>query len=320
MAITIAATAASLNQFHSTFNNDIIQTMRQGLEFESRPDIQAVPAEHTYSAPNVSLSDLVQAYQWQFTPNNSETFDSVENVLQPIKVDILYTAEQLEKFYDKWQTNWFELGKNPLEWTFPRYMWEMVILPKVIEEINLNSWKGEYSAPTPGSAGNSINSVDGYAKKIADAITAGNLTPLATGPLLANTMVDQVEGFCDAIPTPYRDQPGFIYMSKTNAKKYFRDYRGLFGFGAGVGTNQNEDLRVDMTNKNVVGIAAMEGSDRIFFSPATTGNIIYGTKRGMPLLPVIRWEPHERTIKGFAEFYRFYGFEYWGHLFVNDQA
>jgi len=320
MAITIAATADSLNQHHVVYKNEIVQALRQGLEFESR--FNAVPCEYMYSPPNISVTDLVQPYQHAFTPNNNETFDAVESILQPIKIDIQYTAEELEKFYDKWAVNWFELGdgKNPLEWTFPRYMWNEVILPKVIEEMNSNSWSGVYAAPTPGTAGNSVDSVDGYAKKIADAITAGDLTPVNTGAFVATTMVDQIEAWCDALPVPYRDAAGDIYMSKTNAKLYWRDYRANFGTGAGVGNNQNPDLRVDMTNKRVVGIAAMEGSDRIFFSPEVTRNHIYGVKRGQSLLPMIRWEPFERTLKGMAEFYRFYSFEYWGHLFVNDQT
>ena len=321
MPITISGTADALNQFHTTFAANIKKAWMEGLELENR--ITPTPCEHTYAAPNVTLSDIVQPWQVAFTPNNSETFDSVENVLKPIKIDIQYTILEIEKFFDKWKVEWVELGggKSPLEWTFPRYMWEKCILPKVVHEMNSNAWHGVYAAPTPGTPGASVDSVDGFGKVIADAITATDITPITTGPPVSTTMVAQVETFCDGIPQPYRDAPGSIYMSKTNARLYARDYRNKYGYGVGVSGNTNEALMVDATNKRIIGLANMEGSDRWWFSPeAGTNNIIFGVKKGLPSLPIIRWEQFERTIKGMAEFYRFYGFDYWDLVFVNDQA
>jgi len=69
-----------------------------------------------------------------------------------------------------------------------------------------------------------------------------------------------------------------------------------------------------------MGVNAMEGSQRIIFCPDVTKNMIWGTRRGYSTYPQIRWEARQRTLEGMAEFYRFYGFEYWNHLFVNDQA
>jgi len=313
----IQAQATSLNRHAVTYASEMKQELRQSSEFERMLTPRA--CDHTYSAPNVSISEIVQQYQWKFTPKSSATFDAVDNTLQKIKIDVNFTADDLEKFWDSWKVEWHELGKDPMEWSFHRYLYDVVITPKIIEEMNRNAWAGEYVAPTDGVAGVSINSVDGYRKKIADAITAGKVVPITTGALVDSTMVNQTETFTDSIPQPYRDLPGVIKMSKTHARNYYRDYRANFGTGNGV-INPNDELRIDATQKRIEGVAAMEGSDRMIFVPTNSRNMIWGTRKGYSSFPMIRWEKFERSIKGLAEFYRFYGFEYWNNLFVNDQV
>ena len=319
MAVTVAAASDALNQFAVEKKNEISQKLRQGVEFENMMTVRA--CDNTYSAPNAVVTDVIQPYQWQFTHKGDVTLDAVDNKLVKIKVDILLTGDDLEKFWDTYMVEWHEIGKDPMEWNFGRYMYDEVYMPKIIEEMNKNAWSGVYAAPTAGTAGTSLGSVDGYAKKIADAVTAGDLTEYATGAWVDNTTVNQVETWLDSLPIPYRDAPGVIYMSNTRAKKYARDYRDKFGTGNGVAGNENNDLRVDATNKKIVSINAMEGSDRIMFSPTSTKNMIWGTRRGFETTFNLRWiQTDARVIKGTAEVYRFYGFEFWDHLFVNDQA
>lgn len=317
--ITIDAAVTSLNRHATMYKPQIAQTFRTGLEFEGAMTPRA--ADKVWSAPNVSVQDIVQSYQWQFTPNMTAEFSGNDLELQQIKGDILITAEDLEKFWDSWMVEWYEVGRDANEWSFPRYIFDQVLMPKILEEMNKNAWAGERVAPTPGTAGNSIDSVDGYKKFIEDAITAGDLTEYATGVFTSTTIVDQIESWCDSLPVNYRDAAGTIYMSKTLAKMYWRNYRSKFGTGNGVGDNPNNELRVDMTGKQIMGMNAMEGSSRIFFYPAATNNGVWGTRRGFPTYPAVRLHKNStRSIQMTFELYRFYGFEYYGHLFVNDQA
>lgn len=318
MSLTIAAAADTLNRYAVQYNPDIQQKLRQGLEWERMMPVRA--CDNTYSAPNAVVTEVLQAYQSGFTPKGDVTFDAVDNKLQKIKLDMRITGDDLEVFWDSWMVEWHEIGKDPDTFTFPRYMYEKVVLPKLIEELNTNAWSGSYTAPTAGTAGNSANSVDGYKTKIEAAITASDLTEYATGALVESTMVNQIETWIDSLPIPYRNAPGNIYMSPTNAKKYYRDYRAKFGAGVGTDNNNNVELRIDATNKNIVSINSMEGSNRIMFSPTLADNIIWGTRRGFPTYPEIRFQYFEREIKLLGEFYRFYGFQFWEHLFVNDQA
>lgn len=317
MAINIATAAASLNLHHRTYDTMIQQKARIGMKTEAALSVQ--PTDRTYVAPNVEVTDLVQAYQKGFTPSGDLDFNAVENTLQKLKVDIVYETDDLDQFWDKWLLKVDELGKSRLQYTFPDYMYQEVMLPKIIENMELKvAYKGVFVAPTAGTPGLTLNACDGLGVKIAAAITAGSLTPIATGALVASTMVDQLESFCDALPEPYRDMPGTILMSTNNARRYWRDYRNKFGTGNSNMGNANEQLNVDATEKRIIGLPSMTGSNRIIYS--TPGNLMYGLKRGGSYLPQIRWQEFERTLKGLAEFHRFYGVRFWANTFVNDQA
>lgn len=317
MSVTISGTAAALNLHQRTYSKNISQTLRQGLVLENL--MTPVQADRVYTEPNVSIGDVIQAFQCQFTPKGDAVFDAVDNWINPMKIDIQFACADLEAFRDSWMAEWVEDGRSRTEWSLPRYIYDQVVLPKAIEELELKiSYKGVYVAPTPGTAGLTINAVDGLGTKIAAAITAGLLTPIATGALVAATMREQVETMLDAIPIPFRDLPGDIYMSPTRARQYARDYRSEFFTAPGLGVNGSEKLSVDYTNKTIVPIPAMEGSNRIIVAPK--GALIVGYKKGTPRFPVIRWQEQDRVLKGLAEFDRFYGARYWGNIFVNDQA
>lgn len=313
----IAAAANSLNREATSYKRKISQDLRQKLEFEKVATPRA--CDKVWSAPNVTAGEFLQAYQSEFTPKGSVNFDAVENRLQKIKIDIQYNADDLEKFYDSWMVEWFEVGKKEGEWSFPKYIYKEVIMPKVEEELNHNAWHGVRVEPTEGTAGTSISSVDGYNKRIIDAIDDGDLTAIATGAWVESTMVSQVEAFCSGIPSPYKDLPGEIWMAPALADMYWRNHRDEFGYGNGVSGNENNELRVGRTGKKIVAKKGMAGSNRIMFT--LKGNTIWGTRRGYNTYPVIRWKDGGiRKLLGAAEFYRFYGWEYWNTVFVNDQV
>lgn len=319
MAITIDSAATGLLQVQRTYGAQIWQEKRVNMEWEPSLPVRATDKTHTEA--NATVAEILQPYQWQYTPKGGVDFNAVENTLKPIKADVKITADDLEKFWDSWKVEWFDVGKDALMYSFPRYLYETLYIDKIVEELNQMAWSGVYAAPTPGTAGSSISSVDGFKKKIADAVTGSLLSEIATGALLGGTMVDQVESFCDGIPQPYRDLPGELRMSSTNARRYWRNYRDNFGTGNGVSGNDNNQLRVDATNKRIKPVISMDttSSDRIIFVPDGLPGLIWGTRRGFPQMLNLRWESQERIVKGLGEFYRFFGATYWEFVFVNDQ-
>lgn len=317
--LTIGATNAAINQHLVTFAPQVKQVFRTGLEFESM--LPFVSADEVYTASNVSLGDIVQPYQPRFTPNNVENWDAVSNTLRPIKIDLEFTEEQLQKFYDKWKNMWFEAGKDPLEWSYPRYIIEQVVAPKYREEINRAEWLGEYVEPTLGTPGASLESLDGFKIKIENAITAGSLTPVASGSYTASDIRSKLEDWMMAMPTAVRGRAGTVLMSDTWARKYYFDFRGDFNAAtwasleaAGMG------LMIDGFPVRVKGIKAMEGSNRWIYLPDGEQNMILGTRNGYPRDPQFIFDTDLYSLKAKAVIYRFCGFEFWDNLYVNDQA
>jgi hypothetical protein len=318
-AISIEATAAGLNQFATRFGPRINSLMRQGLEFER--ELPFVGADYAYTGQDVAVGDILQPYQSGFTPNNTENFDGIDNFLRPIKADLQFTAEQLEKFFSRWKYDWFTPDAADIERGYSAYMINQVIMPKLLEELNLASWAGDYVAPTPGTPGAVLESVDGFAKNIMAQVTANRLSEIGTGVLVASTMVAQVREFCNEVPQPYRYKSGKIFMSKTRAQEYSDQYKLDYKLNSAVIESADGlRLRVDDYNKTIVGITAMEGSDRIILVIDNEPSMIIGTREGYPQYFQFRFQQFDRTLKCMAEIYRFYGFETCLHMFVNDQV
>lgn len=318
-AVTIASTNAAINQHMVQFAAETKQVFRVGLEFEN--DLPFVTADEVYTAENVTIGDIMQPYQPRFTPNNTESWNAVSNTLMPIKMDLEFTEEQLLKFYDKWRNTWFEAGKNPMEWSYPRYIIEQVVAPKYREEMNRAAWLGEYLAPTLGTPGASLDSVDGFKIKIANAITAGSLVPVNSGSYTASDIRSKLEDWMMAMPDAVRGMGGTVYMSDSWARKYYFDFRGDFNTAtwsnlqaAGMG------LMIDGFPVKIKGVKAMEGSNRWIFLPDNQQNMIIGTRRGYPRDPQFIFDTDLYTLRAKAVVYRFFGFEFWDNLYVNDQA
>ena len=317
-AVTIASTNDALNQHMVQFAAETKQVFRVGLEFET--DLPFVTADEVYTADNVSLGDIVQPYQPRFTPTNAESWGAVSNSLRPIKIDLEFTEEQLLKFFDKWKNMWFEAGKNPTEWSYPRYIMEQVVAPKYREEMNAIAWNGEYVAPTLGTAGASLESCDGFRIGIENAIDNGDLTPVNSGSYTASDIRSKLEDWMMAMPDAVRGRGGTVYMSDSWMRKYYYDFRGDFSTATWANLQAMGGLTVDGFPVLIKGIKAMEGSDRWIYQPDNQENMIIGTRRGYPRDPQFIFDTDLYTLRAKAVVYRFFGFSFWDNLYVNDQA
>jgi hypothetical protein len=317
--INITTTGNALGQYCVKFGDQINQTVRTGLELEGA--LPKIDCDYAYQGQDVTVSDIIQPYQKAFTPNNTESFDGVLNILQIGKIDLEFDWEQMETFFDKWRCNWFEAGMDEDEWSYPRYIIDEVILPKIIEELNTLSYQGVYAAPTPGTAGALLTTFTGFKKKIEDFITAGDLTPLVVGALVDSTFVAQTRAACAGLPIKYRHKKGKILMSKTNAQRYADDYQTKYpARKVTIEMQDKQYLRVDHYNKVIEGVESMEGSDRFIFIFDGLDSMLIGSKKGRPMIPELRFHVYDRSLHVLGEFHRFFGFETLQHIFVSDQA
>jgi len=314
--ITIDAAAATLKRYPVAYAKQWASVMRQSMEWENPAIAKPRQALHTYTSPAANVGEVLQAYQCPWTPKGTVNFTGVDTQLFRIKWDFELTCDDIETFYASWMSEWVELDKDPVEWSLARYIYEQVVKPKITEEQNWNYYNAIYVAPTPGTAGASIASMTGLKKKIADYITGGDIVPVVTGAITSANVVDKVETFTSALPPVHQKTAGKILMSQTMANWYYRDYRAKFGTGNGIIGNDNPGLAVDNTNKVVVGMASMEGSQRIIFNP----DMIWVKRIGEAYMP----EPvivHDiRKLKMSIVYHRAIGTESFFNFYVNDQA
>jgi len=324
MTITIDSLAEHLNDHSRMFSKDIMTKSRLGLEMENLLPQRQSTGEY-YVVENAEASELLQPYQGGFTPKGSVTHSEQTIRVRPIKLDMRFTEVDLEKWWNSWMVDRFDPEKDPMQWTFPRYIIEKELLPKFYDDLNTVAWTGEYAAPTPGTAGDAVDSVDGFKKVIADAITAGSIPSgnvITTTALSASNARDKVELFLDSIPEVITKKGGRILMSPTLRRYYFRDYRGEFTQQLGPYSTDNSPRKVlvDDYNVSLESVATMAGSGRMVFLPNGRDNMVWVSRVGAPVYPQFIFKSQSRVLEMYATIYRGYGFEYPQEVYVNEQA
>lgn len=323
MTITIAAAAAFLNDQSRQFAPEIRTAIQDGLEFEKMLP-SAMSDGEFYVAEKAVSGEVLQPYQGGYTPKGSVTHSENTIRVRPIKADVDWKETDLVKWWNGYLGSRFEAGKDPATWTFPRYIYERVLIPKINQELNTLAWAGEYAAPTAGTPGAYIGAVDGFKKTIADAITASAIGVVATGVYTATDIREKLEAFLDAIPEAVTNLGGKILMSTANKRKYFRDYRGEFYNNTAspfANNNGPQKVLVDDYNIEIVGVNAMAGSNRWVFVPnEAVPNMKFIGRTGYALYPEIIFDKSPRVLHMYCTFYRGYGFEDPGNIYVNDQV
>lgn len=319
MATITVDASDGLNDYQRVYKEDIIGLTFNEIEFETNFPEVAVPGG-VYNTPREELGEILQPYQSQFTPKGSYTIESEDIIAKKVKVDLQVTESELEQFHHKYKTEWASIGKNPVEWSFPRYLWEKLLAGKLNEELAELSWSGVFVAPTAGTPGNSLASVNGVEKIIADKITATTVTPVTVGALSPSTMISKLETFCENLPKKVRNKRGKILMSKTRARQYAKNYRDTYGFAAGNSDLEGNGMKLDDYNFTIVGVQEMEGSDRFILVLDQKPNLVRVRDSNFPRMPELYWIPDARSIKAAGTFTIAYGIEDPREFYVSDNA
>lgn len=308
----ISAINAQLGAYMRRYEQVIQTRMFQGIELEKyMRKVGNVSDE--YSVQSSSVTEILQGYQCEYTPKGETSFDARINKVRHIKLD--YDLTCIDEIYQSWLAFLAQEGVARDKWPFVKFIVQKNILPKIKEEIAFNSYNGAYVAPTAGTAGASVATVDGLGTIVANEITGGGITPVPTGAITPTNIVDKVEGFVDSLPSLYRGIKTPILMSETNARNYWRDYRNNFGGNANYDGKSN--LMVDATSKTIIGIPEMNGSDR--FIHTTKDNLLCMYDK-IYTPNTLRTELEKRQIHIMGDFKRGYGIGRLDEMFVNDQA
>ncbi len=303
---------AALGAYARRFAPEIMQQIFQKVDLEKYTrKISGVTDE--YAITSSSVSEVLQGYQHAYTKKGAADFTAVINRVRHIKID--YTLSELDDLYQSYLAWMADESLTRDKWPFVKYIISKLIIPKAAEEMNHNSYHGVFVAPTADVAGPSIATVDGFGKVIADLITATTITPIATGAITDTNIFDKVESFVQDVPVKFRAKPWDILMSTTNAARYWKDYRNTNGANANY--TGIENLKVDGYQKRIIGIDAMEGSDR--FIHTEPGNMLTMYDK-INMLNNLEVQKDKRDVILMGDFKRGYGFGDAEKLFVNDQA
>lgn len=273
MAFTIDAAVTELNRRSVTYAKDIQSVIRQGLELEA--ELTPKAARGDYIAPSMSVGQTWQGFQCGFLPRNQETLTGLKTTQTKAMVHLQWDCTFIESLHKEYleEKGWAQDNTDPINWNFPKYIYDQLVLPKMKEELNYNSFNAVYTAPTTGVSNNSSDTYNGWFKTLADHITAGKIVPIPTGALVTATILTQLATFVQAIPIQYRQGECVIrcsYAVYEMARAAYIAGNGGSAFILAAGLGMNDMVAIPLfPNVKLKPYVAMGTSQRLIFKPST---------------------------------------------------
>lgn len=297
--------------------------IKNSLEIETM--IDEVYCMETYAEANVEFKNLIQAYQGGFTPSGLVNVGAHENKLQAMKTDLQFNEEQLEKFASSAFPIYHPAGDATVQDNkFIQKLLNELFFEAWTDELNLVSIKGVRVAPTPGTAGSVLGSVDGFEKVFADLNTAGKLNTINTGAITEADIYDQIQEALDLIPKVVSRQGGCIYLSPSQAVWYSRAYKVKHPLSLSVtGNAAGSILTIDEYPKFMVKVLTeREGANTIWIDIKYRGktNMISLKHKVKPALPTLEAYPRPRGLDLTSSWHRGYGIRRYEFTYVTRTA
>lgn len=313
--ITITELNAALGAYHRTHSKEILMKLRQ--KSESEQYMSSVPGvKDEYVATALNMSEVLQAFQCDWTPKGTAAMTPIINKVRPVKVELeIDCLEELQRSYAGWLV---DEGKDPQDQPITAYIFQELI-NKIVEEKELNAANAVYAAPTPGTPGAAATAFDGFLTTLQGLITAGAVTPITTGALPANGagLFDIVEEFVTSIPALYRKRGGVLLMSDLRATQLYIDHRTNFATTYVPG--QPFEVKFGNTSITAKGLVSMDGSDRLLYTPKSNFIRMYDVNDA-PNVSEVHVQQDKRKLCIWWDTKIGYGFKHVEEIFTNDQA
>lgn len=216
--------------------------------------------------------EALQGYQVEWTEKGTHTITPRVQRHAAWKVDQSFEARKFTA-----RSYWAHLaktGSNPYDFPFLDWVIGNVLMKVIEDQELLVVWKGVYSAPVSGVPNNAIDTADGLLKKISDSITAGEIVPYVTGPIVLATSVDQIEDFVRGVlDTPtWRAKEMYLHCSLAIVDMYQKNYQQ--SYGSYIHANEYGHLKITGTNTTLVPHGGLAGSQRLVMTHPD--NLVYG--------------------------------------------
>lgn len=296
---------------------DLYDTIYGAAKFDSLFQLEYTTLS-VYERAGVGMSSVAQAFQSGFTPKGTLTGVTSSSTLQRVKIDWKGGT------YELWGSWLGFLRKEGLDEANQTMFLDFVInhlVKKYQEEMDLSAaYKGVYNAPTPGTAGNVGDSIDGVRKKINDFVSAGKITPISTGALQSDPVdfVTQVEAFVEGIPSKDRSSTMTLAMASEQYAKWRRGMRTKYN-GQHLMVTELDQV-IDHPNITVAGFDAMSSSSKIFCTPVGNAKKVVNTTDEGGQRSHFHFEQEDRSAKIWYDSAIAYHFDDLSRVYVNDQT
>jgi hypothetical protein len=315
MALVIADVVAQFGAYYIN-NGQNLSRLYQLLRSATNTESMFTPVntdDTLWRAAKTIFTRVVQPFQKAFTPLAGVTFVPVAIEQFKMKVDA-------QEYPDELEASWLGfLDGEDIDrkaWPFVKWYCEVYLIPQIKLDIELHEiFGGSYVAPTNGVAGPAGSSMNGLKKTINGHISAGRITPIATGALSEDpaTLVDQIEEFVDGIHKDYWNIPMMLGCSEEVERRFLRGQERKYGKNTGGGAL---DKQVNKTNITLQGLTSHRGTEKIWCTPKA--NAIQLRKR-IQNQTKIQVESVDRLLKFFTDFSMGIGFIIPEIVFTNDR-
>lgn len=314
-AYTLTTLNATLGAYFREQNSELVSKLLVGMNIEDRMTIEdGVKDERVLGVLNVE--DIVKPYSKAnsgFNPT-ANAIDFKPRILKVRKAQVDLELHELDlenSYYGFLRSQ----GSNYSEITFEAYLFDE-ITKKIAHQLRMQTlFGGVYNA----SGTNAIAVCDGFKKLIADEISGGAITPIATGTISDSNVKDKVYQVYDSVGEPYKMEPLIGLVSPQVYDWFVRKWRADHGANNNYqGITQNE-FPVEGTMLTIKREPGLTGSSRIIIT--TKNNICVGAD-SFSEINNLRTQEYARTIRVLADFKMGVQFrEVHGEaLAVNDQA
>lgn len=262
--------AAAFQDYVQSYDFNLLGRMFHG--FASAPYLTPhanVKGRETLT--EMQIGNLIKRFKKEFAPG-SGTFKFVPRHLDVIAAKIdeqIYPQEYASTYLGLAQRQGFNHQENPFEGYILNKLFQ-----KKDNEKDIAIWQGE-AIGSPTDTSPLVDLMDGFLKRITDALSNNEITAVSTGALTLDDMVTQTESVYKGLGSEQRNEQVTIFMSVDNWALYAESYRENYSKNyaqkeiAGL-----QPIRLDGGNAWIVPMPGMGTSDRIIAT--TVDNMHYG--------------------------------------------
>lgn len=209
----------------------------------------------------------------------------------------------------------YEEQKKPEDMPITKWIIEMLLMPKVIDDMAELSVNGVYDAGDLGTFGKAMNGLDATLTNMLAAVPGTDHTPFKI-PL--NTLTDaniiaEVKSYEKKIPSKLKSKVKKVFMSENNLERYIDAFRETYGNN----TFLNDDVKTPLRGLEIVGIPGWE-SDIIFSTVDDNFVRLIDFFDGKPAITDI--QKADYVVKFFMEFWKGYDFLINELVFISNYA